>query len=398
MANIDEKVIQELLNQINELRTTIDKAGAKGRTKLHGIKAKVDEAVKKVTLVSGKVDANNWSQLTEDQQNAIHQDLVKARDSLHNIAKTNGPSNPKHIMYEEYASNASICAWAFLSFLLTLFLLYEISTNWNEATGMGFATKIQDTITAIDKHDAAVDKATKAKEAESKAQLALTSTEEGKNGQEGPTKNASAKTDKADKSPNPTNITIVKSEKDPNQVSPSTPEAGSATNQVKSAEAEVKKAAEQVKVTQAEVKKASEQVDLAMAKAIEALREDAITEGTVLYMVILTGALGGSLHLLRSLVIFVGNRQLMRSWLLYYMSMPVTGAGLASVVYMMLRVGLIGPSGGSSDGSSISNMNLIGIYASTALTGLFSARALGKLSDVFKTMFGAEDSRDALKT
>ena len=104
-------------------------------------------------------------------------------------------------------------------------------------------------------------------------------------------------------------------------------------------------------------------------------------------MVILLGALGGSLHLVGSLVKYVGNRQLKRSWLLYYLYTPVAGAALAPIVYMLLRVGILSPTSSSTGASNIANLNLIAIYAFAALSGLFGKTALDKLAEVFKTIF-----------
>ena len=138
-----------------------------------------------------------------------------------------------------------------------------------------------------------------------------------------------------------------------------------------------------------------------ISKVIEEIQSalgEGATERSVLTMVILLGTLGGSLHLVRSLVMFVGNRQLRRSWLPYYSSMPVTGAGLAAGVYMLLRVGLVSPSGGAAEGAAVAKLNLIAIYAFSLLTGLFARTALDKMSEVFKTLFrtGHEQSKDAL--
>ena len=108
-------------------------------------------------------------------------------------------------------------------------------------------------------------------------------------------------------------------------------------------------------------------------------------------MVVLLGALGGSLHLVGSLVKYVGNRQLKRSWLLYYFYTPVAGAALAPIVYMLLRSGFsvqqVHP-----PVALISNLNLIAIYAFAALSGLFGKTALDKLAEVFKTIFRSEEA------
>src|SRR5260221_692482 len=116
------------------------------------------------------------------------------------------------------------------------------------------------------------------------------------------------------------------------------------------------------------------------------------TESVVLLMVTLLGALGGSLHLLSSLTKYIGNRQLKRRWLLYYLSLPLAGAALAPVVYMLLRVGILAPPGATSEGSQVANLNLIGIYAFAAMTGMFAKTATDKLGEVFKTVFRTDQT------
>lgn len=118
------------------------------------------------------------------------------------------------------------------------------------------------------------------------------------------------------------------------------------------------------------------------------------TESTVLLMVSLLGALGGSLHFLGSFVSYVGDRSLKRSWLLYYLSLPFVGAALAVIVYMLLRIGILTPTGQSNGGSAIANLNLIAIYAFAALSGLFAKTATEKLGDVFEEMFKPKPSRE----
>jgi hypothetical protein len=113
-------------------------------------------------------------------------------------------------------------------------------------------------------------------------------------------------------------------------------------------------------------------------------------------MVVLLGALGGALHFLGSLVKFIGNRQLKRSWLPYYLAMPFTGAGLSLIVYMLLRVGLIAPTGTGGAGAGLAHLNLMAIYAFAVLSGLFSRAATEKLGEVFGTVFktSAPPSKD----
>src|SRR5262249_11389560 len=100
------------------------------------------------------------------------------------------------------------------------------------------------------------------------------------------------------------------------------------------------------------------------------------TEQAVLWMVILMGALGGFLRLSSSMGNYVGNRQLLRSWFIYYILMPFQGAALAPLIYLLLRVGVLNPAITTTGGRATEGLNLIGIYGFAALTGLFSKQAI----------------------
>jgi IPT/TIG domain len=98
------------------------------------------------------------------------------------------------------------------------------------------------------------------------------------------------------------------------------------------------------------------------------------------WIVVAAGALGGTIHAIRSLGWYVGNRNLRQSWVLRYLLLPAVGALLAFVLYLLLRAGLVsGP--GSSDASSA-----FGFAAVSALVGLFSDQAVEKLKQVFETL------------
>ena len=59
----------------------------------------------------------------------------------------------------------------------------------------------------------------------------------------------------------------------------------------------------------------------------------------LLLIVIIVGALGGLIHVMRSFYWYVGNRDLRRSWLLMYILLPFVGAGLALLFYLIIRGG-----------------------------------------------------------
>jgi len=129
--------------------------------------------------------------------------------------------------------------------------------------------------------------------------------------------------------------------------------------------------------------------------ALAARRAEHPSEGEVLWMVLLMGALGGFVHLIGSLAGYVGNRKFRSHWTLFYLIMPLRGATLAPVVYLLLRVGVLAPGGAA--GPETQSLNLVGVYAFAALTGLFAQKATDKLREVFETLFRTERSdRDSL--
>ena len=116
----------------------------------------------------------------------------------------------------------------------------------------------------------------------------------------------------------------------------------------------------------------------------------ALSRETSLFVIVMAaGALGAVVHVLRSLYWYVGNRALRRSWLLMYLLLPLVGALLALIVYLVLRGGLTSPAGGASD------INPYGITAIAALVGLFSRETSEKLRAVFATLLAqAPPGRD----
>lgn len=98
-------------------------------------------------------------------------------------------------------------------------------------------------------------------------------------------------------------------------------------------------------------------------------------------VVALAGAIGAMLHGLRSLSAYIGERYLFRSWIPYYALLPLVGALLATIVYLVLRAGLL------PGATSSSQPDPYGIAAIAALVGLYSAQAAEKLQAVFETLF-----------
>jgi hypothetical protein len=77
----------------------------------------------------------------------------------------------------------------------------------------------------------------------------------------------------------------------------------------------------------------------------------------------------------------------------YYLLMPLEGAGLAVTLYLVVRVGVLNPA--SSNGNVTQSLNWVGMYALAILAGLFSKQALELLGTVFNTLFRRVEAKDA---
>jgi hypothetical protein len=104
-------------------------------------------------------------------------------------------------------------------------------------------------------------------------------------------------------------------------------------------------------------------------------------EARIFVIIVTAGAVGGAIHSLRSLSWYVGVRSLVWSWILMYCLLPIVGALLATIFYVVLRGGLLAVQ------TSSSSLNVYGFAAVGALVGLFSEQAAAKLKDVFSEMF-----------
>lgn len=103
-------------------------------------------------------------------------------------------------------------------------------------------------------------------------------------------------------------------------------------------------------------------------------------EVRLLWIVILAGALGSLIHALRSVYWYVGNRNLVRSWLAKYLMMPFAGSALAVMFYFVIRGGFFSPQ------SDFSQTSPFGFAALSAMVGLFSEQAVLKLKQVAETV------------
>jgi hypothetical protein len=92
----------------------------------------------------------------------------------------------------------------------------------------------------------------------------------------------------------------------------------------------------------------------------------------LLVVVALAGGVGAMAYVLRSFFRYVGERLLRNSWLLSYFLIPLVGSIMATIVYLVIRGGLI-------SGGGIDQTNPFGFAAVAVLVGLFSAQAAEKL-------------------
>ena len=97
--------------------------------------------------------------------------------------------------------------------------------------------------------------------------------------------------------------------------------------------------------------------------------------------VVLSSALGGSLHASISFTDYVGNGRLTTSWSWWYVLRGLLGTSLAVLFYFALRGGLF------SANTQTNVINPFGIAALAGLVGLFHKQATDKLRELFDTMF-----------
>lgn len=355
MADVAEKDVKDVVEQIVALKRIILTEGKAGLNDLPP-----DDMFKDILTGAGQFNRDAWGRIPDDEKSGRFNELLGVRDSLTTISSPkqlppikpapaprpdeppdssgdapppipplDGPNDPRHIMSATYASTKAVYGCIAFGGILVVTLLYLIISRWDNALRLDYAKKINAASEAI----TLLGKAKKSSdEAAEKARATETELD--------------------------------------------TPEKRDATEKQR-----IKEQAQQI-------------ASIASIDAVEAIKDNTGPhESTVLHMVILLGALGGSLHLLGSLVNYVGERKLKRSWLPYYFSLPLVGAALAPIVYMLLRVGILTPTGQGNGGTAIANLNLISIYALAALTGMFAKIATEKLGDVFAAMFQPRPER-----
>jgi hypothetical protein len=115
-------------------------------------------------------------------------------------------------------------------------------------------------------------------------------------------------------------------------------------------------------------------------KTIPILNFNPSLEARMVLIVALSGALGGLVHSLRSFYWYLGNRELVWSWLGMYILVPFVGTALGVVFYLIIRGGFFSPQ------ATVEQTSPFGFAALAALVGLFSEQAVLKLKKVAETV------------
>ncbi len=103
-------------------------------------------------------------------------------------------------------------------------------------------------------------------------------------------------------------------------------------------------------------------------------------EERLFLIVMFAGALGGLVHALRSFYWYAGCRKLVLSWTGFYITLPVLGAAMATIFYLVVRGGFFSPQSSTSDTSPF------GFAAVAVLVGMFTEQAAMKLKQILETL------------
>lgn len=128
---------------------------------------------------------------------------------------------------------------------------------------------------------------------------------------------------------------------------------------------------------------AHEQASAAVVISVP-FRPNPINNWPILLFVVTCGALGSMIYFTSSFVAYVGNRTFRSSWFWFYISRPFVGGGLAVIFFFLTEWGKI-------SGATATNLATIG--AISTLVGLFSDKAVKKLSDILDVLLATKDDR-----
>jgi hypothetical protein len=115
---------------------------------------------------------------------------------------------------------------------------------------------------------------------------------------------------------------------------------------------------------------------VAVGFGIVLITHESVTNERLLIAVLLAGGGGASLQASTALVEYLASRTFRSTWTLYFLLRPVLGAGLALVMYVVVRAAFVRSNLPASD------LNYYGILALAFLAGLFSRSALERLTEL----------------
>jgi len=349
-----------------------------------------DPAVPPLTVQRNQ---SSWDQLPESDRRQLHQQLGEIRDAVLTLVR--GPRASDVWMREDLASDGNIYFLGFFAAVVLGVLGTFVVMMWSDATNADKDTVANRTSGELRQTSEEMLQAVKLAEEKRKTaillrenadlqqrqlvemKLALSGDEASAPATDGDGDDGDAS---GDAPPDP-------------GASPEQPATSAALQQLQD---EFEAAASKAQTAEQLADSAEIQMRVVAAATGRSLSLQAgPNEWVVVVMCVMLGAIGGTLRLISSLVSYIGNRQLLTSWVPYYISMPFQGAILAPIVYLLLRVGILSPS--VSGDSSTALLNLVSIYAFAALTGLFANQANVKLRDIFEEVFRSRPkSKDAL--
>lgn len=102
-------------------------------------------------------------------------------------------------------------------------------------------------------------------------------------------------------------------------------------------------------------------------------------EVRMILIVVLSGALGGLVHAIRSTFWYAGHGMLRWRWFPMYVLLPFVGSILGLIFYLVIR-------GGFLPGGTVEQASHYGFAALSALVGMFSQQAALKLRKIFETL------------
>lgn len=106
----------------------------------------------------------------------------------------------------------------------------------------------------------------------------------------------------------------------------------------------------------------------------------------LILMAAFCGALGATLHGIRSFVAYVGSRQFVSSWAMWYFALPFVGGMLGPLMFLVFRGNLV------SDTQNIDTADWLTVAALASLSGLFADKALDKLKQIVEVVFSVPES------